>query len=112
MATEEENVSAVHPVVPPAEAQPPAKELLLVDLVPPEQSAFNLVFAEVFGSPPEFSARYCEICGDTTPHARLRGKFNKEVKIIPWLCTPCLLPGGALHKIVNGLMTRQGENVK
>lgn len=107
----EEQVTAVHPKDPPVE-EPKQPTEVLATLAPPEQTPFNLVFTEVFGSAPEFSGRYCEICEDTTPHARLRGKYRKEVKILPWLCSPCLLPGGALNKIVSGLNNRQGENEK
>lgn len=72
-----------------------------------QEEAFMLAFAEVFVSPPAFCGRFCTICEDTVSHVSIRGKFKKETKIVPWLCVPCLLPGGALHKIVKSLISKE-----
>lgn len=74
-----------------------------------QQQQLALVIAELFGSAAEFRGAYCAVCANTTPHCRPRGKSPDYVKKVPWLCAPCLLPGGALNKIVRCLMIRQGE---
>jgi hypothetical protein len=79
-----------------------------------QEEAFNVAFTEIFGSPATFSGRYCQICEDTTPHAVIRGKFRKETKVIPPFCMPCLLPGGALYRIVEKSLpkSRQGDSAQ
>lgn len=67
------------------------------------------VIAELFGSTAEFSGRFCVVCDTTTPNCRPRGIEPEYVKTVPWLCAPCLLPGGVMYKIVRCLMVRQGE---
>lgn len=73
------------------------------------QESLSLVTVKQFGSKAEFCGRFCSLCNNTTPHFRPRGRSPDYVKKVPWLCSPCLSPGGALYEIVRCLMVRQGE---
>lgn len=72
----------------------------------------SLAINDAIGQKPEYSGRYCTLCGETTAHFRPRGKGPDYVKSMQWCCAPCFMPGGAVYEIVKSLMTRQGDILK
>lgn len=77
-----------------------------------QEEALAQVIIEIFGSKPEYSGRFCGVCGKTTPHCRSRGRPPVYEKVVSWMCSICLLPGGTLHMIIMSLLRRQGDIAK